>query len=131
MTDADNKTRILNRLKRLEGQVRGLQRMVAEERSCQEVLTLVSGVRSALDATADVILENYLLDCQAEANVDQGAVEGIIAAVKDVGVSVPVVVRLEGTNVEKGRELLASSGLDIIAADDLTDAAKKAVAAAK
>ena len=56
--------------------------------------------------------------------------EGIIAAVKDVGVSVPVVVRLEGTNVEKGRELLASSGLDIIAADDLTDAARKAVAAA-
>ena len=57
--------------------------------------------------------------------------EGIIAAVKDVGVSVPVVVRLEGTNVDKGRELLASSGLDIIAAEDLTDAAKKAVAAAK
>ena len=56
--------------------------------------------------------------------------EGIIAAVKDVGVSVPVVVRLEGTNVNKGRELLAASGLDIIAADDLTDAAKKAVAAA-
>ncbi len=56
--------------------------------------------------------------------------EGIIAAVKDVGVSVPVVVRLEGTNVDKGRELLASSGLDIIAADDLTDAAKKAVATA-
>jgi succinyl-CoA synthetase beta subunit len=56
--------------------------------------------------------------------------EGIISAVKEVGVSVPVVVRLEGTNVDKGRELLASSGLDIIAADDLTDAAKKAVAAA-
>ena len=56
--------------------------------------------------------------------------EGIIAAVKEVGVSVPVVVRLEGTNVNKGRELLANSGLDIIAADDLTDAAKKVVAAA-
>ncbi|MGI9201572.1 MAG: ADP-forming succinate--CoA ligase subunit beta [Woeseiaceae bacterium] len=56
--------------------------------------------------------------------------EGIIAAVKEVGVSVPVVVRLEGTNVEKGRELLANSGLDIISADDLTDAAKKVVAAA-
>jgi succinyl-CoA synthetase beta subunit len=55
--------------------------------------------------------------------------EGIIAAVKDVGVSVPVVVRLEGTNVDKGREMLAESGLDIIAADDLTDAAKKVVAA--
>ena len=53
--------------------------------------------------------------------------EGIIAAVRDVGIRVPVVVRLEGTNVKKGRELLASSGLDIIAADDLTDAAKKAV----
>ncbi len=56
--------------------------------------------------------------------------EGIISAVRDVGVSVPVVVRLEGTNVNKGRELLAGSGLDIIAADDLTDAAKKAVASA-
>jgi succinyl-CoA synthetase beta subunit len=56
--------------------------------------------------------------------------EGIIAAVKEVGVKVPVVVRLEGTNVEKGRELLAGSGLDIIAAADLTDAAGKAVAAA-
>ena len=55
---------------------------------------------------------------------------GIISAVKEVGVSVPVVVRLEGTNVDKGRELLANSGLDIIAADDLTDAAKKAVASA-
>ena len=56
--------------------------------------------------------------------------EGIISAVKEVGVSVPVVVRLEGTNVDKGRELLANSGLDIIAAEDLTDAAKKAVASA-
>ena len=55
--------------------------------------------------------------------------EGIISAVKEIGVSVPVVVRLEGTNVEKGRALLAASGLAIIAAKDLTDAAKKAVAA--
>ena len=55
--------------------------------------------------------------------------EGIITAVKEVGVEVPVVVRLEGTNVKKGRQLLADSGLDIIAADDLTDAAKKVVAA--
>jgi len=56
--------------------------------------------------------------------------EGIIAAVKEVGVEIPVVVRLEGTNVEKGRELLKESGLDIIAAKDLTDAAEKAIAAA-
>ena len=56
--------------------------------------------------------------------------QGIIAAVKEVGVKVPVVVRLEGTNVDTGRELLKDSGLDIIAANDLADAAKKAVAAA-
>ncbi len=56
--------------------------------------------------------------------------EGIIQAVKEVGVSVPVIVRLEGTNVDKGRELLAGSGLDIVTADDLTDAANKVIAAA-
>jgi succinyl-CoA synthetase beta subunit len=56
--------------------------------------------------------------------------EGIISAIKEVGVEVPVVVRLEGTNVTKGRELLANSGLDIIAAEDLTDAARKVVASA-
>ena len=55
--------------------------------------------------------------------------EGIITAVKEVGVEDPVIVRLEGTNVDKGRKMLADSGLAIIAADDLTDAAKKAVAA--
>ncbi|MCB1555566.1 MAG: ADP-forming succinate--CoA ligase subunit beta [Xanthomonadales bacterium] len=55
--------------------------------------------------------------------------EGIIAAVKEVGVQVPVIVRLEGTNVEKGKELLKTSGLALIPADDLNDAAKKAVAA--
>ena len=54
---------------------------------------------------------------------------GIISAITEVGVEVPVIVRLEGTNVKKGRELLADSGLDIISADNLTDAAKKAVSA--
>ena len=53
---------------------------------------------------------------------------GIIQAVQEIGVTVPVVVRLEGTNVEAGKALLADSGLDITPADDLTDAAKKAVA---
>ena len=57
--------------------------------------------------------------------------EGIIAAVKEVDVKVPVVVRLEGTNVEKGKELLKNSGLAIIPADDINDGAKKVVAAAK
>jgi len=57
--------------------------------------------------------------------------EGIIAAVKDVGVKVPVIVRLEGTNVEEGKKLLKESGLAIIAADDINDGAKKAVEAVK
>ena len=57
--------------------------------------------------------------------------DGIIHAVQDVGVQVPVVVRIEGTNAEKGRKLLADSGLAITPASDLTDAAKKVVAAAK
>ncbi|MEZ5581021.1 MAG: ADP-forming succinate--CoA ligase subunit beta [Candidatus Competibacteraceae bacterium] len=56
--------------------------------------------------------------------------EGIIQAVKEVGLTLPVVVRLQGTNVEAGREMLAKSGMNIMTADDLTDAAKMAVAAA-
>ena len=55
--------------------------------------------------------------------------EGIIAAVKEVGVKVPVIVRLEGTNVDAGKELLKNSGLAITSADDINDGAKKAVAA--
>ncbi len=57
--------------------------------------------------------------------------EGIIGAVKEVGVNVPVVVRLEGTNAEAGREVLANSDVDIIAAESLKDAAEKVVAAAE
>jgi succinyl-CoA synthetase beta subunit len=57
--------------------------------------------------------------------------EGVINAVKNVGVNVPVVVRLEGTNADKARGMLGESGLAITAATDLTDAARKVVAAAK
>ena len=53
--------------------------------------------------------------------------EGIITAVKDVGMQITVIVRLEGTNVELGKQMLQSSGLNIISADGLTDAAKQAV----
>ena len=57
--------------------------------------------------------------------------QGIINAAKTVKLSVPLVVRLEGTNVERGKQLLKDSGVALIAADDLADAAQKAVAAAK
>jgi succinyl-CoA synthetase beta subunit len=54
--------------------------------------------------------------------------EGIVAAAREVSLSVPLVVRLEGTNVQQGKDILASSGLPIIPANDLGDAAKKIVA---
>ncbi|HEY8262639.1 MAG TPA: succinate--CoA ligase subunit beta, partial [Methylosinus sp.] len=57
--------------------------------------------------------------------------EGVIAAVKEVGLAVPLVVRLEGTNVELGKSIIAASGLDVIPADDLDDAAQKIVAAVR
>jgi succinyl-CoA synthetase beta subunit len=57
--------------------------------------------------------------------------EGVLAAVKEVGLDVPLVVRLEGTNVEKGKEIINNSDLDVISADDLDDAARKIVKAVK
>lgn len=56
--------------------------------------------------------------------------EGIVAAAKTIDMTVPLIVRLEGTNVEKGKEILKTSGLSIISADDMADAARKAVMAA-
>ena len=57
--------------------------------------------------------------------------EGIITAVKDVGMTIPVIVRLEGTNVDLGKQMLRESGLNIISAENLTDAAKQAVLSVK
>lgn len=57
--------------------------------------------------------------------------EGVIAAVKEVGLQVPLVVRLEGTNVELGKDIIKNSGLNVIAADDLKDGAQKIVKAVK
>jgi len=92
-------------------------------------------------ATAEVVAEAFkiiLSDANVKAilvNIFGGIMrcdiiaEGIIAAVKEVGVKVPVIVRLEGTNVELGQKMLAESGVGVISASDLTDAAKRAVAA--
>ncbi|MCS6779972.1 MAG: succinate--CoA ligase subunit beta, partial [Geminicoccaceae bacterium] len=57
--------------------------------------------------------------------------EGVVAAAREVNLNVPLVVRLEGTNVELGKRILAESGLSIIPADDLADAAQKVVAAVR
>jgi succinyl-CoA synthetase beta subunit len=93
--------------------------------------------------TADKVAEAFkiiLSDASVKAilvNIFGGIVrcdliaEGIVKAVREVGVKIPVIVRLEGTNVEKGRTLLRESGLKIVSADSLTDAAKQAAAATR
>ena len=78
----EQKTKLIHRLKRLEGQVRGLQKMVEEERDCHEILTLLSGIRSALDATGDIVLANYLHKCQTDLKKGKAPVESILEAVK-------------------------------------------------
>jgi succinyl-CoA synthetase beta subunit len=55
----------------------------------------------------------------------------VVTAVKEVGLKVPLVVRLEGTNVELGKKILADSGLNLVAASDMADGAKKIVELAK
>ena len=57
--------------------------------------------------------------------------EGVVAAVKEVGLKVPLVVRLEGTNVDAGKKIIRESGLNVLPADDLDDAAQKIVKAVK
>ncbi len=76
------RTRVLNRLKRLEGQVRGLQKMVDEDRDCREILTLLAGIRSALEATGDLIFETYLEECRADLAKGQGDTRAIVEAVR-------------------------------------------------
>lgn len=79
---SERKSRIINRLRRLEGQVRGLQRMVGEERSCQDTLTLLAGIRNALDAAGDLILEDYLETCSPGLEGDSASVAELVKAVK-------------------------------------------------
>lgn len=76
------RARVLNRLKRLEGQVRGLQKMVEEDRDCREILTLLSGIKSALEATGDLIFETYLEQCQADIAKGQGDTRAIVEVVR-------------------------------------------------
>jgi DNA-binding FrmR family transcriptional regulator len=76
------KPKVLNRLRRLEGQVRGLQKMIEDERPCKEVLTLLAGVRSALDSVGELILETYLEECQADFQDRKGKVQSVVEAVR-------------------------------------------------
>ena len=81
--------------------------------------------------TADPAVKGILINIFGGIMKCDVIAEGVIAAVREVGLKVPLVVRLEGTNVELGKKIIAESGLDVIAADDLDDAARKIVAAVK
>lgn len=81
--------------------------------------------------TADPAVEGILVNIFGGIMKCDVIAEGVIAAVKEVGLKVPLVVRLEGTNVELGKKIINESGLNVISADDLDDAAKKIVAAVK
>ena len=81
--------------------------------------------------TADPAVKGILINIFGGIMKCDVIAEGVIAAVREVGLKVPLVVRLEGTNVALGKKIIANSGLDVIAADDLDDAARKIVAAVK
>lgn len=81
--------------------------------------------------TADPHVKGILVNIFGGIMLCDVIAEGVIAAVKEVGLKVPLVVRLEGTNVKKGKQILKESGLNVIPANDLDDAAKKIVAAVK
>lgn len=73
-------TRILKRLRRIEGQVRGLQRMLEEGRACPDILVQLTSARSALDAVGDLVLEQYASNCQLDARAVTSA--DVVRAVK-------------------------------------------------
>ncbi|MEP9349257.1 ADP-forming succinate--CoA ligase subunit beta [Xanthobacter sp. KR7-225] len=81
--------------------------------------------------TADPNVEGILVNIFGGIMRCDVIAEGVIAAVRQVGLSVPLVVRLAGTNVEEGKKIIRESGLNVIPADDLDDAAQKIVAAVK
>ena len=80
---------------------------------------------------ADPRVRGILMNIFAGINRCDVVAEGVVAAVREVGIKVPLVVRLEGTLVEEGKKILAESGLAVIPADGLTDSAKKIVAATR
>jgi len=78
---------------------------------------------------ADANVNAVLINIFAGINRCDWVANGIVQAIRDQRISVPIIVRLAGTNVEAGRAILAESGLDYIGADNLDDAARKAVGA--
>ena len=84
--DPEIKRSVLNRLKRIEGQIRGLQRMVEEERYCADVITQVSSVQEALRGTARSLLHNHLKHCATKAlrSGDQAEAEAMYSELMEL-----------------------------------------------
>ena len=97
---------------------------LADEGVRPEDLTSLKATWQAAQAAADLAAKTSM-------RADHLYAEGVIAAVKAVGLKVPLVVRLEGTNVEEGKKIIRESGLNVLPADDLDDAAQKIVNAVK
>ena len=73
---------IIKRLKRIEGQLRGLQKMVAEERDCESIVTQLAAVRSAIDSAGALVLNNYVKICAPKGTIDEtGVYESLVRAV--------------------------------------------------
>ena len=79
--DAVSREAVLKRLKRIEGQVRGLQKMVSEERGCESIVTQLAAVRSAIDSTGALVLNNYMHLCFRPTEVADTAVLNSLARV--------------------------------------------------
>ncbi|GAC1633979.1 MAG: copper-sensing transcriptional repressor CsoR [Ktedonobacteraceae bacterium] len=82
-TSGDEKKKILTRLRRLEGQTRGIQRMVDEDKYCVDIMTQIAGVQSALEQVSLLLMENHLLHCVTEA-IKEGKGEEKITEIMDV-----------------------------------------------
>ena len=83
MMDADTKGRALGRLRRIEGQVQGIQRMVEEDKYCVDIMTQIAGVQAALEQVSLLLMENHLLHCVSEA-IQEGKGEEKISEIMDV-----------------------------------------------
>jgi len=82
-TSGDEKKKILTRLRRIEGQTRGIQRMVEEDKYCVDIMTQIAGVQSALEQVSLLLMENHLLHCFTEA-IQEGKGEEKITEIMDV-----------------------------------------------
>ena len=94
-------------------------------------VALVTGAGTGVGAATAKVLASK--GCRVAVGYRKSAeeAEGVVAAAREVSLNVPLVVRLEGTNVEQGKQILSDSGLDIVSAQNLGDAAKKIVSAVR